>query len=439
MKGDVLCVRGGTPLAGGIRVAGFKHALVPVLAAAVMSEGRVRIANAPDIEDTRVLCDILCGLGADASFEDGAVSLRATGITSHEVPIELARRIHGSLYLLPSLLATQGRAVIGETGGCLIGSAATGGRRPIHHTLHVLERFGATFEVTGSLVKGRCARLRGTTIDIRDYSAEADDEVSGPLVSGATKTALLAAATAQGTTVIRNPYRKPDVTELVAFMTASGIPVADENHRILVDGRPRLLGAGHALPSDLIEVMTLIAAVVHLGADIEARLEAPERTFAGLAAELGVLSAMGVQVGYDGGGRLQVVRSHRLRPQDIVVKSTTIYSDNQPFFALMLTAAEGPSHIEDRVWGDRFGYASQLVKLGARMKLHDGQLSVLPGRPHRSGASVTATELRGAAVLLLAALGIEGETQLHGMHHLSRGYEDLVGRLARLGATIMRS
>ncbi|MGW1059912.1 hypothetical protein [Micromonospora rubida] len=430
-------IQGGRPLAGAIPIAGFKHALVSVLAGAVAVGGRVSLANVPDLDDTRVLCDAVEHLGGTALHDPAraTVELDLTGLTGAEVPSELSTRVHGTLYLVPALLARTGRVRAAGFGGCRIGASA-GGARPVHHIVDVLRRFGAEVDAEGEDLFATADRLTGIEIDMRDYM---DDPLlmTGPLYSGATKTALLVAAAAEGSSVIHHPYPKPDVTELVASLQAAGIAVEQGPTSVTIHGTGRRDACYvHRLPADGLEALTYLTGALHLAGDLRLTGVGPA-DLAGIAAEVDVLAAMGVGLSWNADGDL-IARAGRepLRATDVTVASRGVFSDAQPFLTLLLTGADGPARVRDTVWHNRFQYATQLTALGADITLSPGEALVRPRRPDRAGQVLQAMDVRGAAVLVLAALGVDGPTTVHGVSHLARGYDDLFGKLTRVGARI---
>jgi UDP-N-acetylglucosamine 1-carboxyvinyltransferase len=440
IPGERLTVHGGRTLRGPLRVAGFKHALVPLLAAGVLADAPVIIRNAPDIEDTRTLAEILRRLGASVVFDEPSrtLTLDPAGLRGWRIPDELSVRIHGAVYLLPVLLARLGRVAVGALGGCRIGDRRQDGERPLEHMLDVLRRFGARIDRTRGMVYGECRGLTGTTIDLAEYAVPAphDRRPTGPLYSGASKTALLAAAGATGISVLRNPYPKPDVTELAAALAAAGVPVHTEPDRIVVHGLGGLpRGFDHVLVSDLIETVTFVTCAVALGQPLELSNITADRLRQGLLPELGHLARMGVDIGWNG-STLRVRPPETVAAQDIVAASHSIYSDSQPFFAMMLMGARRPSTITEAVWKDRSQYVRSLVQLGGRISTHGPVITIEPGRVHRAGQHIVAGDVRAAAVAVVAALGIDGPTVIEGVRHLARGYEGLVDTLRVAGARI---
>ena len=430
---DVCTVRGDKRLRGSVSIAGFKHALVTVLASAPLCSGRLRIDNVPEIEDTRTLLEGLQRHGAEVQRRGRSLEISTASIGPARLPPELFGRAHGMLYLLPTLLARLGAVEFRSVGGCLIGDAREGGHRPIHHVLDVLRRFGASCQQGDDSITVRTRGFVATTIDLADYCSDAV-LLTGPLYSGATKTALLAAAAAKGVTVLKNPYRKADVTSLVDVLKAGGVPIADQGNTLEIQGVGSYGSVDHRLVSDLIEVMTFITCAICTGATLRLQELTTDRVREGLRSELEVLNRIGARLKWADGELM--VQSADIRSTNLTVASHGIFSDSHPLFALMLTRATGVSVIRETVWADRFDYARELIKLGARLHLPRGEVIILPKRPSRPGQAVAGRDVRSTAVLLIAALQINGETRVQGLHHLERGYENLVPKLQGLGADI---
>ncbi|SDF99068.1 UDP-N-acetylglucosamine 1-carboxyvinyltransferase [Sinosporangium album] len=437
---DYWDVLGGPPVPRPVlTMGGFKHLLVPCLAAACLSDHPWHIGNAPRIEDRRVLSAVLRHLGAAVEDRGPRVTVDASGLSGTHIPAHWSAAVHGGIYLLPALLAARGEVTSGLHGGCAIGGGAQGSR-PLSHVASVLERFGAVCEADAGGFRAKCGPggLRGTWIDLAGYARTepATGTPTGPHYSGATKTALLAAVTARGTTVLRNPYPKPDALELARLLGQAGAQIEISPGRITVEGLGGPLGgADITLPSDLMEVVTFIAWAVHLRREVELVVERPDLLKAGLASELALLSEMGVPLEWDG-PRLRVRPAERLRAVRVLASSHHVYSDAGPLFALMLLGADAPSRLTDDVWGDRFGYADGLRGMGARLTRDGNDLLIRPGPLRPAAGPLVATDLRAAATLLLAALGTETPQRVHGVTHLARGYEDLPAKLAALGARI---
>ncbi|MCX4637616.1 hypothetical protein HEP86_03420 [Streptomyces sp. RPA4-5] len=418
---------------------GFKHLLVPSLAAGCLSDQPWRLANAPRIEDRRLLSAMLRHLGARVDEDGPRVTVDASGLNGNALPTHWSAGIHGGVYLLPTVLATRGEVTSGRHGGCAIGGG-TQGSRPLSHIAAVLERFGAACEVSAEGFRATAPRdgLRGARIDLADF-AEPEPRTktpTGPYYSGATKTALLAAVTARGTTVLDNPYPKPDALELARILGGAGARVEVSRERITVEGLGGPLGgADITLPSDLMEIVTFIAWAVHLRRELDLVLQRPDVVRSGLAPELACLAAMGVPLSWEG-SVLRITPPEHLRGTDVLAASHHVYSDAGPLFALMLLGADAPSRLTDGVWENRFGYAEGLRGMGAVLDRAGNELRISPGPLQPSPRPLVAGDLRAAATLLLAALGTGVPHRLHGVDHLARGYENLPAKLAALGARI---
>lgn len=434
---DHLLVNGGRPLDGTIQLGGFKHVLVGAVAAAVLGQAAVTLANCPDIAEARILRKLLNRIGGNVEHTGDSMMVDPTGLHSADLDPSLYGAIHGAVYLIPGLLHRFGEVQIVAGGGCQIGDAENG-KRPTSQYLDVLRRFGAAHEVSHESVTVRCDQLRGTTIDLAEY---ADDRsiLSGPRYSGATKYAVLCGAVAVGMTRLLNPYPKLDVTELVNLLNQLGgdLQYVSENE-LLIAGRPHSLDAAvtYELPSDLIELATWAAVAATTGSSIQLRGKRIEDSLGGMRPELTAWERMGIGVIADD-RTLTFRREQDLRPTDVVAASHGVFSDCQPFFALLATHASGTSFIDERVWSRRFRYASELGHLGCDLRVEGHTLTIHgPCPPHKAAQSVSASDLRAAAALLVAALAIPGPTLLSGASHLQRGYVDLPGSLVSLGADI---
>jgi UDP-N-acetylglucosamine 1-carboxyvinyltransferase len=438
--GSALVVRGGRPLAGTVRPEGFKHALVTTVAASCAADAPIVIRNCPRLVETTALREAILDLGGSARHEGSTLTIDARPMTRAAVRTRSAGEVHGSIYLAAGLLGRFGEATVPTGGGCRIGDN-TRGHRPVEHYVNVFERFGARadYDQDGYL-RVRASRLTGTEIDLLDYTSDRELQ-TGPLYSGATKMAMLTAAVAHGTTVLHNPYPKPDVTELFAVLRSFGADIEETpTHSYVIRGR----GPGtlvrpvvHQLPPDLIEVVTWICVGTLFGRGA-LRIEGAQmdRAWDALRPERDVLARMGVPVALDAGA-VVVHPAATLHGVDMVVTSRGVFSDNQPFFSLLASYAKGTSTFRETVWSNRFDYLEGLRTLGVSLGREGATASIRgPRPPHKSGQTIHAHDLRSAAVLVLAALGITGPTVITGTHHLARGYSDLPAALCRLGADV---
>ncbi len=433
-------VNGGRPVRGRVTVSGFKHSLVTVVAAATAAAATTTIENCPDIEESRVLSELLCRMGVDVGREQDSFVLDARCLSPGEVDLALADRIHGSVYLAPALLGRTGAAILASAGGCRIGDLRHG-LRPVEHYASVFERFGARVRHENGALRVTARRLHGCEIDLLDYTRDRCLR-SGPHYSGATKMAILMAAMAHGPSVLRNRYPKPDVDDLIDALLALGADIEPSGAGDLVvrgqgpDSMQRDISI--VLTADLIEIVTwmCVAALVAEGpfAITGTRLG---RAVKALRPEFQVLSQLGVEADLSDASLVVDRVASELRPTNVLVSSPGVFSDSQPFLALLATHAAGVSTITESVWVKRFGYLDGLNALGTTLEQRGPVLEIHgPCPPSVPNQAVHAPDLRSAAALLVAALEVRGTTLLTGMEHLARGYADLPAALASRGAHI---
>lgn len=418
----VLQVLGGRALEGSVRVEGAKISAVSMLAATLLTDEPVALRNVPQLEDMDVMASALRFLGADVTAGDGRLDI-ACGSVDAERPLPAAwmNSVHGTLYLLPALMARHERVRVPLTrGGCNIGL------RPVAHVAKVLRAMGAKVRL-GETIEAWLpeGRFVGATIDLRALYGEENNK----FISGATKTALLVGALAEGTTVIRGAYWRRCIRDLCALLRAMGARVSGDGSReIRIEGVPSLHGAALALPFDPLVLGTYIGAAGITGG----RITCTQASLDGLQVEAAALRAMGLHISVDG----DTVVCHSDRALTAVdITTEQVDSDLGPVFAALMSIARGRSSIEEVVWENRFRYAAELRRMGGRNRI-EGRRLLITGVPRLAGARLMARDLRGAAGLLLAAAAADGRSDLRGMHHLRRGYEDLPGRLASLGSDI---
>ncbi|WP_065824422.1 hypothetical protein [Photorhabdus australis] len=425
-------------MAGNIKVSGFKHAVTLVMAASVALNNKIIIHNVPHVLDTIVISQIINELGGTCIHKNDCLKIMCTQLNTPIIPPSMADKIHGSIYLIPVLLGRLGQVSYQSFGGCTIGQ---GGSRPIEHMLSVLTRFGTTFSAVGETMTGYTNGFSACSIDIMDYS-DVTDELTGPLVSGATKTAILAAMfVTNGQTVIRNPYMKPDVTELLDFLSTAGYRISGTAKEIIIErgtvdsieNSTRIIEM--TLVSDVSEIVTYLTLSVLAKVSIQLECKKIEKVQAGLCAEITLFKAIGIDVNFNK-NKVFVREVQQLYKSEIIVKSHGIYSDHQPFFALLMCYADGHSYIEERVWTERFAYVPELEKLGANIEKCANRISIFPRALHDNQAEVFATDLRAAAVLLIASLIRGGETTIKGASHLERGYSNMLANLRMLNANV---
>ncbi|MEM9546933.1 MAG: hypothetical protein AAGA77_13215 [Bacteroidota bacterium] len=423
---------------GEFKVSGYKHASNVVICAAMATAGSIQINNIPKISDTEVLCQIIKILGGASQFEGESLIVDCSDLDQWEIPADLSILSHASIYLMPVILGKLGKVKIGKTGGCMIGDDKKNGERPVNHMLSVLSKFGATFNESSGFIHGTSNTFTACEIDISDYSTR-QDVVTGPLISGATKTAILAALlTEEGVTTIKNPYQKPDVTELLEFASNNGYDVDFTTERIKIyKNKEHVKLKTHDLLDDISTIMTYITTALYNEISIKIRLRQPQKVQKGLKAEMEVFRKMGVKLIWND-NLLIIPKNQEIKSTNIEVTSMSIYSDHQPFFALLLTKANDKSSITEYVWKKRFSYARELNKLSSINPFTDDgrKLEIQPAMLSNGSKILVAEDLRSAAVLLLASLGVEGSTMVENIDHLARGYENLIGDLIQLNANI---
>ncbi len=426
-------IRGGTT-----QVLGFKHSLVSVVAATVSSRSRLVIDNAPDILETTVLAALLRDRGVRVARKGSTLELDSTTVVGGNLDPSLSSRIHGAHYLVPALLGAGENLRFAQTGGCAIGDGPQR-KRPVGHMLEVLRRHGACFEPEpGGWTLGRPGHWTAANHDIFNYS-ESPEVLTGPHISGATKTALIAGLGGnEGPTRVVHPYPKPDVTDLIRLAELKGGLIEASPSQVTLRP-PERISAEHThhiyLTPDLSEIMTFL--VLGLMLDVELTVVAAQMELVrqGLAAECQLLEQMGVELHWTSSS-VQASAPACLRAIDIEVTSVGIYSDHQPLFALLFTRADGPGRIRERVWTTRFDYVDELRAYGVSTERGTGEATIWPGPLQIPSGVVRATDLRMAAVLVIAGLACGGPAVVAGIDHLERGYSMLPERLASLGARV---
>ena len=417
---DVIRVRRSGPLEGSVRVAGAKNSALKLMAATVLAPGSHTLRNVPRIADVTLMAELLKRMGATVSRgsdDPDVLTIDVPDVMDPEAPYDLVEKMRASIVVLGPLLARFGEARVSVPGGDDFG------HRPIDMHLRGLEDLGATFTTSHGVIEGRVERLLGARV-LLEY----------PSV-GATENLLLAAVTAKGTTVIDNAAREPEIADLAAFLTAMGAEVSGGGgSTITIEGVERLHPAEHTVIPDRIEAATYLAAVGMTGGSIAvegARVDHMEML-------LDRLAAMGLRVD-DGGDRLWATApgpTGRLVSVDVsTLPYPGVATDYKPLLVALLSVADGVGILTENVFAGRFRYIPELVRMGADIRV-EGHHAVVRGVEALSGAPVRAPDIRAGAALVVAGLAAEGETVVADAHHVARGYQDLVGNLARLGADV---
>ncbi len=419
MNEERILIRRAGPLHGEIAIPGAKNSVLKLMAATLLADGAYTFTNVPNIIDVGIMSELLAAIGVRSEWAGhGVLRMTNTGAISPVAPYELVERIRASINVLGPLLGRFGRVSLSLPGGDDFGS------RPIDMHLKGLEAMGATFELRHGVVEARADRLHGADITLEFPSV------------GATENILTAAVHAKGTTVIDNAAREPEIADLCNLLVSMGAQVAGiGSSTLVIEGvRPGELHAtDHQVVPDRIQAATYLAAVAVSGGDVVLRGARADH----MEMLLRRFHDMGLTVTCVGDG-LAAWANGRLRSTDVAtLPYPGIATDYKPLIVAMLAVADGVGIVTENLYPGRFRYLEELQRLGADIRA-DGHHAVIRGVPRLSGAPVRAPDIRAGAALVVAGLAADGETSVSGVHHVDRGYDDLVGRLAALGADIER-
>ena len=417
---DKLVIRGGNPLLGTVRVSGAKNAALPCMAAALLTDESVILENIPHVRDIETTRKLLAAMGADVELGYGRAQHRTTicakNLVSPEASYELVKTMRASTLVLGPLVARCGRARVSLPGGCAIGA------RPIDLHIKGLERLGAKITQDHGYIEATTDRLKGAEIVF--------DRIT---VTG-TEDLLMAAALADGETVIENCAREPEVADLAALLNAMGAKIEGAGTpTIRVKGVGKLHGARHRIIPDRIEAGTFIVAGALTGGDLNVTCCEPHH----LTAVLQKLAETGVETDV----KPDSVRVMGDQPPKSADMNTEEYpgfpTDMQAQYMALATQADGTSIIVENIFENRFMHAQELVRMGANVKI-EGRRAIVRGKTPLSAAAVLASDLRASASLVLAALVADGETIIDRVYHIDRGYENIEEKLKAVGAEVRR-
>ena len=414
---DKLRIQGQIQLHGTVPAAGAKNAALPALAASLLAEEPVSLSRVPDVRDIGTMCGLLHHLGVETERADDELRLHCVRApATDEAPYRLVKTMRASVLVLGPLLARLGHARVSLPGGCAIGV------RPIDQHLAGLEALGATVVLEHGYVAATADRLRGTRF-----------RFDVPTVGG-TENLLLASTLAQGTTVLENCAREPEIVDLAALLVAMGARVEGAGtSTIEVEGVDELHGCKHEIMPDRIEAGTFLIGGALTGGDVTVD-GARTRDLAPL---LEVLDGCGVRVDTSN-TQVRVAAGEALVASDVTTAPHPGFpTDLQAQFMALATQAEGTSHIDEAVFENRFQHVPELARMGADIEVH-GSRATVRGPRSLSGAKVMATDLRASACLVLAGIVASGETLVDRIYHLDRGYESIEDKLALLGAQVER-
>lgn len=418
---DSIVVRGGKSLSGQIEIAGAKNAALTLMPATLLSDEPLTLTNTPRLSDIKTMTVLLESLGAEiSSLQEGKVqTMSCHGAINTTADYDIVRKMRASNLVLGPLLAREGHAIVSLPGGCAIGA------RPMDIHTDGLAKMGAEIDLRDGYLHAKAdgGKLKGAVIDFPFASV------------GATENIMMAATLAKGTTVINNAAREPEIVDLATCLRNMGAQIdGDGTSSVTIQGVDRLHGATHPVVTDRIELGTYMLAPVIAGGEVEC-LGGRMSLVASFAEKL---DAAGVSVEETEVG-LKVKRKNG-RPSAVNVTTEPFPgfpTDLQAQMMAMLCFAEGTSVLEEKIFENRFMHAPELVRMGADIEVHGGTATVT-GVDKMKGAQVMATDLRASVSLILAGLAAEGETQVNRVYHLDRGYEDVAGKLGKVGADIER-
>jgi UDP-N-acetylglucosamine 1-carboxyvinyltransferase len=408
-------VRGEVQLNGTIRVSGAKNAILPIMAATLLSSGVSIIHDVPYLRDIKVMQDILALFGAKIIREQNTLLIDTSSIRDAEIPEHLMREMRASVFLMGPLLGRFHKVKLCYPGGCAIGP------RPIDLHIKALERIGASVKESFGFIEAQADRLTGGEINF-DY----------PSV-GATENAMMAAALASGSTIIRNAAREPEICDLQIFLNKMGAKIMGAGTDIIrIDGIKKLMPAEHVVMSDRIQAGTFLVAAAITRGDVVVENILSEHLFS----VTDKLRDIGVKI--TTGNNYIRVKGGDLRGVDIkTLPYPGFPTDLQAPMLSLVTNAKGTSIITETIFENRFKHVDELIRMGAKIKV-EGRTAIIRGIPRLTGAIVAAHDLRAGGALVLAALAAEGVSEIENVYHIDRGYEALEEKLRSLGATISR-
>lgn len=418
---EKLRIVGGNRLQGEVRISGAKNSALPILAATLLAEGVMRVGNLPHLHDITTMLELLGCMGVEVAInEDMSVETDCRNVHSQVAPYDLVRTMRASILVLGPLLARYGVAEVSLPGGCAIGS------RPVDLHLRGMEAMGATVEVLDGYIRATApegGRLRGAHIFL-----------DTPTVTG-TENILMAAALADGRTVIENAAREPEVVDLANCLNAMGAQIKGVgSDTLVVDGVEKLHGCEFRVLPDRIETGTYLVAAAVTGGCVKTRDTDPEL----MEAVLIKLQEAGATI-TTGPDWIQLDMTGR-RPKAVNIRTAphpAFPTDMQAQFVVLNAVAEGVGTVIETIFENRFMHAPELVRMGAEIHV-EGNTAIVTGKPRLKGAPVMATDLRASASLVLAALVADGTTDVNRIYHIDRGYECIEEKFQQLGANIRR-
>lgn len=416
---DKLIITGGRPLHGVVRISGAKNAVLPILAASILSDEQIRVANIPHLNDVTTMLELLGRMGAQFTLDEYmGVEVNTAQLQDFSAPYELVKTMRASILVLGPLLGRYGHAEVSMPGGCAIGS------RPVDLHIEGMEALGATVKMENGFIQASVkGRLRGAEIHFK-----------GITVTG-TENIMMAAVLAEGKTVIRNAAAEPEVVDLAEFLNTLGARVRGAGtDTIEIEGVDALKGGSYAVLPDRIEAGTYLVAAAMTAGSVWVKQVCPEH----LTAVIQKLKEAGAKI-ICGDDWIQLDMEGK-RPKAVDITTAPypgLPTDMQAQFMAMNAVAEGESRLTETIFENRFMHVHELKRMGADIQL-EGNTAICHGREMLNGAPVMATDLRASAGLVLAGLMATGTTVIDRIYHIDRGYECIEEKLSQLGALIQR-
>lgn len=415
---EKLVIHGGKPLEGTVRVSGAKNAVLPIIVASMLGTTQSVLTEIPKLDDVHTVCEVITSLGVQIEQpQAGTLVIDASHLTSTSAPYDLVRRMRASFLVMGPLLARKGHAKISLPGGCSIGA------RPIDLHLKAFEAMGAVINLENGDIEANVENgLKGAQIYL-DF----------PSV-GATENVLMAASLAEGRTVLENAAEEPEIVDLATYLNSMGANIRGAGTNVIrIEGVKELHGANHSVIPDRIEAGTFMVGAAMTCGNVYVENALSEH----LKPLVAKLKEVGATVEEDIDG-IRVIGHKPLRPADIkTLPYPGFPTDMQAQFMALTTICQGTSVITETVFENRFMHVDEFKRMGARIRI-EGRSAIVEGVPRLKGADVNATDLRAGAALVLAGLVAEGETKVGYLYHIDRGYDNLVQKLQRLGADIVR-
>ncbi len=412
---DKIFIEGQKTLSGSVQISGAKNAVLPIMTAALMAEGRSVVTRVPDLRDTRTMIRLMEIVGATCSFENGRLVIDGSTVNNPEAPYDLVKTMRASFYVLGPLLARFGVVKVSLPGGCAWGP------RPVDFHLKGLEKLGAKITLESGYIIAEAKRLQGTKISFEFPSV------------GATGNIAMAAATAEGTTIIENAAREPEIVQLCEYLNTMGACIRGiGTTRLTIDGVETLHSADIDVIPDRIEAGTFLTAGALLG-EITLNGVIPEH----LDSVILNFKDAGCNVSTTRNS-VTIAQADKIQPVDM---TTAVYpgfpTDLQAQWVALMTLAKGSSMITDTVYHDRFSHVPELNRFGANIKV-ENNTAFVRGVDALVGAPVMSTDIRASASLIVAGLAAKGRTEVSRVYHIDRGYEQIEEKFRSLGANIWR-